>query len=211
MVREKSGRITNLKIILSVPVVIFLAVLISSCEKIISDYSALKGTGGIPTVEISPVEIKAPQALKKPVVTTAEEAAPPQVQNSLATKPATAGNQDVRIEESRTEPAPSEVFVVVEEMPSFPGGEKALMEFIYRNIQYPEEAKLNGIEGRVILRFCITSQGYVDRITVIKGVHPALDEEARRVIAMLPQWKPGRQGGKPVNVWYSVPVTFQLK
>jgi protein TonB len=114
-------------------------------------------------------------------------------------------------EEVKEEEAPTEVFVVVEEMPAFPGGDKAMMEFIYANISYPEIAKENNIQGRVVLRFCVTYKGGVDQVTVIKGVDPSLNDEAVRVIKMLPAWKPGKQGGKPVNVWYSVPVTFQLK
>ena len=114
-------------------------------------------------------------------------------------------------EEVKEEEAPAEVFVVVEEMPTFPGGEKALMEFIYANIQYPDIAKENNIQGRVILKFCVTYKGGVDQVQILKGVDPSLDNEAIRVIKMLPAWKPGKQGGKPVNVWYNVPVTFQLK
>jgi protein TonB len=119
-------------------------------------------------------------------------------------------NQEVQ-EEVKEEEAPVEVFVVVEEMPTFPGGEPELMKFIYANIQYPDIAKENNIQGRVILRFCVTYKGGVDQVQVLKGVDPSLDNEAARVIKMLPAWKPGKQGGKPVNVWYSVPVTFQLK
>jgi protein TonB len=114
-------------------------------------------------------------------------------------------------EEVKEEEAPTEVFVVVEEMPAFPGGDKAMMEFIYANIQYPEIAKENNIQGRVILRFCVTYKGAVDQVQIIRGVDKSLDDEAVRVIKLLPAWKPGKQGGKPVNVWYSVPVTFQLK
>jgi periplasmic protein TonB len=114
-------------------------------------------------------------------------------------------------EEVKEEEAPVEVFVVVEEMPSFPGGDVELMKFINSNIVYPEIAKENNIQGRVILRFCVTYKGAVDQVQVLKPVDPALDNEAIRVIKMLPTWKPGKQGGKPVNVWYSVPVTFQLK
>ncbi len=106
--------------------------------------------------------------------------------------------------------APVEVFVVVEEMPKFPGGDTALMNFIYRNIQYPKNAKEKKIQGRVILRFCVTSEGNVDQVSVLKGVDPELDAEAVRVIKMLPKWQPGKQGGKAVNVWYSVPVVFKL-
>jgi len=113
-----------------------------------------------------------------------------------------------------TEPdakAPKEIFVVVEDMPEFPGGDKALMEFIYSNIQYPPSAIERGIEGRVILRFCINYEGLIENVDILRGVDPDLDNEAVRVIKMLPRWTPGKQGGKPVNVWYSVPVTFQLR
>ena len=125
-------------------------------------------------------------------------------------------NEEVQVvtevrEEVKEEEAPTEVFVVVEEMPSFPGGDAELMKFINGNIVYPEIAKENNIQGRVILRFCVTYKGLVDQVQILKGVDPALDNEAIRVIKMLPGWKPGKQGGKPVNVWYSVPVTFQLK
>jgi protein TonB len=125
-------------------------------------------------------------------------------------------NEDVTVveevqEEVQEEEEPQEVFVVVEEMPSFPGGDKALFDFIYANIQYPEIAKENNIQGKVILKFCVTYKGGVDQVQVIKPVDPSLDNEAVRVIKMLPAWKPGKQSGKPVNVWYTVPVTFQLK
>jgi protein TonB len=125
-------------------------------------------------------------------------------------------NTDVQVQETvqeevKEEEVPTEVFVVVEEMPAFPGGDKAMMEYIYANIQYPEIAKENNIQGRVILRFCVTYKGGVDQVSVMKTVDPALDNEAIRVIKSLPAWKPGKQGGKPVNVWYSVPIMFQLK
>lgn len=107
--------------------------------------------------------------------------------------------------------APPEVYAVVEEMPQFPGGEKALMEFINSNIQYPEIAKKKNIQGRVILRFAVMANGYVDEVQVLKSVDPVLDQEAIRVIKILPVWIPGKQGGKPVNVWYNVPVVFQYK
>ncbi len=116
-----------------------------------------------------------------------------------------------QVQEEVQEEAPQEVFVVVEEMPSFPGGDTELFRFIYDNIKYPELAKENNIQGKVILRFCVTYKGTVDQVSVVRGVDPSLDEEAIRVIKMLPLWKPGKQGGKPVNVWYSVPISFQLK
>ncbi len=103
-----------------------------------------------------------------------------------------------------------EVFIVVENMPVFPGGDAALFKFIYENIKYPPEAKEQGIQGKVILRFMISSDGAVEDITVVRGVDPLLDAEAIRVMSILPKWTPGTQGGKPVNVWYSVPIAFSL-
>jgi TonB family protein len=106
--------------------------------------------------------------------------------------------------------SPSEVFIVVQEMPVYPGGDGEMMSFIRRNIKYPEEAVKQNIQGRVVLRFVVTAEGKTDQIQVLKGVHPLLDAEPKRVISLLPVWKPGMQAGIPVNVWYSVPVTFDL-
>jgi TonB family protein len=101
-------------------------------------------------------------------------------------------------------------FVVVEEMPMFPGGDSALLAYIAKNTTYPEEAKKNGVQGRVIVRFCVTEEGKVSLVTVLKGVSPELDKEAIRVVSSLPSFYPGKQGGKPVPVWYMVPITFGL-
>jgi len=102
-------------------------------------------------------------------------------------------------------------FVVVEEMPMFPGGDAALLKYIGENTNYPDVAKENNIQGRVIVRFCVTSKGGVSQVSILKGVDPELDAEAIRVVNTLPKFKPGKQGGKPVNVWYMVPITFTLK
>jgi protein TonB len=118
--------------------------------------------------------------------------------------------EEVKEEIQEEEPEP-EPFVVVEEMPMFPGGEAALLEYIRENTQYPEVAKENNVQGKVIVRFCVTSKGTVDQISVLKGVDPELDEEAKRVVSTLPLFRPGRQGGKPVPVWFMVPITFALK
>jgi periplasmic protein TonB len=112
------------------------------------------------------------------------------------------------VQEAEAEPEP---FVVVEEMPMFPGGDAALLTFIGEHTNYPEVAKENNIQGRVIVRFCVTSKGGVSQVSVLKGVDPELDKEAVRVVGTLPTFKPGKQGGKPVPVWYMVPITFTLK
>jgi protein TonB len=107
-------------------------------------------------------------------------------------------------------PPEQTVFIKVEEDPEFPGGERALLEFIGKSTQYPTEAIDNNIEGRVILKFVVNSNGSVDRTQILKGVDPLLDKEAIRVISTLPRFKPGKQNGIPVAVWYTVPVLFRI-
>jgi protein TonB len=107
-------------------------------------------------------------------------------------------------------PAEPEPYIFVEEPPEYPGGNKALLEFISKNLNYPSEALNNNIQGRVILKFVVKEDGSVGRIEVLKSVDPLIDKEAVRVIGMLPKLKPGKQNGVPVPVWFSVPVTFQL-
>ncbi len=107
-----------------------------------------------------------------------------------------------------TEIAP---FIEVEEMPVFPGGDAALLKYLGENTTYPENAKKNKIEGKVILRFCVTEQGSINKISVIQGVNPEIDAEAIRVASTLPAFIPGKQNGKAVPVWYMVPITFVLK
>jgi TonB family protein len=102
-------------------------------------------------------------------------------------------------------------FVVVEEMPMFPGGDIELLKYIMETTNYPQTAKENNIQGRVIIRFCVTAKGGVSQVSVLKGVSPDLDEEAMRVVRTLPAFIPGKQGGKAVPVWYMVPITFTLK
>jgi protein TonB len=116
----------------------------------------------------------------------------------------------VVITEEIGEPSEPEPFFVVEEMPEFPGGNKALLEYISNNLVYPGEALENSIQGRVILQFIVREDGSVGRIELLKGVDPLLDQEAMRVISSLPRLKPGKQNGVPVPVWFSVPVNFQL-
>ena len=103
-------------------------------------------------------------------------------------------------EEVQEEEAEEVPFVVVEEMPMFPGGDAALLKYIGENTVYPEVAKENNIQGRVIVRFCVTAKGGVSQVSVLKGVDPELDAEAIRVVNTLPPFKPGKQGGKPVPV-----------
>jgi TonB family protein len=101
-------------------------------------------------------------------------------------------------------------FVVVEDMPLYPGGDKALLDFLKDNLKYPESARAEKIEGRVIVRFIVNVDGNVEGLSVLKGVNPELDAEALRVVGLLKGFKPGMQGGKAVPVWFMVPVNFSL-
>ena len=104
-----------------------------------------------------------------------------------------------------------EVFFVVEDMPKFPGGDLALKRWIANHVKYPAVARENDIQGKVFVRFVVTSTGKVDKVQIVRGVDPLLDAEAVRVVKALPRWKPGYQRNKPVSVWYTVPINFKLQ
>ena len=104
------------------------------------------------------------------------------------------------------------VFVVVEKMPEFSGGQQALFKFLSENVKYPVIAQENGIQGKVICQFTVNKDGSIVDVQVVRsGGDPSLDKEAVRVIKSMPKWKPGQQRGKPVRVKYTVPVNFKLQ
>lgn len=98
----------------------------------------------------------------------------------------------------------------VEEMPQFPGGDKALIEFIKNELKYPPEAMKNGEQGRVVVQFTVDTLGNVVNPKVLKSVSPSLDREALRIVSKMPKWTPGKLAGKVVNVKYCIPVIFRL-
>lgn len=104
-----------------------------------------------------------------------------------------------------------QVFRVVEVMPKFPGGDAELLKFIAKNVKYPQESQNKGEQGRVICSFVVTKDGTLTNYKVIRGISPALDQEAVRVLQMMPRWTPGTQRGEPVAVKYTVPITFKLQ
>jgi TonB family protein len=107
-------------------------------------------------------------------------------------------------------PPETTVFYKVEEMPEFPGGQSALKEFISHSVKYPEDARKNGIQGRVFVQFVVSKDGSVKDATIIRSADPLLDKEALRVVNTMPAWKPGKQKGKAVDVSFTVPVAFAL-
>ena len=119
--------------------------------------------------------------------------------------------KQVVIEEEEEEEEVEEVFMVVEEMPEFPGGMQKLMKYFSDNVRYPVVAAENGIQGRVICQFTVWKDGTIRDIVVVRGVDKSLDREAIRLIENMPNWKPGKQRGKAVSCKYTVPVSFRLQ
>lgn len=103
------------------------------------------------------------------------------------------------------------VYVVVEQMPSFPGGDSALLKYLFENIKYPMSALKAQKQGRVMVRFTVEKDGAITNVKVARSVTPSLDAEAVRAIKSMPKWSPGKQGGQPVRVNYNVPVSFRLQ
>ena len=127
-----------------------------------------------------------------------------------------AGGEVLKAKEVIAQPEPpkeeeTKVFDVVEVMPSFPGGQAALFEWLSKNIKYPVVAEENGVQGRVIVTFVVERNGSITDVQVVKSVDPSLDKEAVRVVKAMPHWIPGKQNGSAVRVKFTVPVTFRLQ
>ena len=126
------------------------------------------------------------------------------------------GGEVLKAKEVIAQPEPpkeeeTKVFDVVEVMPTFPGGQQALFEWLSKNIKYPVVAEENGVQGRVIVTFVVERNGSITDVQVAKSVDPSLDKEAVRVVKATPHWIPGKQNGSAVRVKFTVPVTFRLQ
>ena len=104
-----------------------------------------------------------------------------------------------------------EPFDVVEDMPAFPGGMEAMIQFISSNIQYPADAQKQKVDGRVLVNFVVEKDGSITEVKVVKPTFPSLDAEAVRVVKAMPKWKPGYQRGQAVRVQFTMPINFSLK
>lgn len=106
----------------------------------------------------------------------------------------------------------NEIFTIVEQMPEFPGGQSALMNYLSSNIKYPEECRKMGVEGKVFIKFIVDKLGNINSVQVLRGIPDGLlmEKEAVRVIQAMPKWSPGKQNGKPVDVYFTLPVAFKL-
>lgn len=108
-------------------------------------------------------------------------------------------------------PSDDKVYDVVEEVPTFPGGEKALAKYLRDNLQYPSAASDNGIQGCVMLSFIVERDGSISHIEITRLVDPSLAKEAMRLVKSMPKWNPGKQNGKVVRTRYNLPINFRLK
>lgn len=143
-----------------------------------------------------------------------------QKDNSVMSTFTQAGSDDINLikehkeevvqEKPREEKKKEEVFTHVEQMPKFPGGDAELYKFISNNLNYPAMAIENNVQGRVVVQFVVTKDGSIGNVKVVRSVDRDLDNEAIRVCKKLPKFIPGKQNGQPVNVWYTLPVTFKL-
>lgn len=114
-------------------------------------------------------------------------------------------------DEKEPEQTDGEVFTVVETMPEFPGGQEAMLKFLVDNISYPEEARLKKIQGRVFVSFIVEKDGKVGNVKILRGIGGGCDEEALRVVGLMPNWKPGEQRGQAVRVAFNLPIRFALQ
>ena len=114
--------------------------------------------------------------------------------------------EDQQIVEEKVEP-----YLVVEQMPDFPGGESELYKYLQETIKYPPLAREAGIQGTVYVKFVVNKSGKISDVVILRGIGGGCDEEAVRVVQAMPDWKPGRQNGLPVPVYFTLPVKFILK
>jgi protein TonB len=143
-----------------------------------------------------------------------EEQPPPQEKLSETTVSTVTQEGEKEIElppEPVVDPDEGKIFTIVEEMPSFPGGENKLFEYLRNNIKYPPVARENGITGRVYVTFVVDRDGKIKDAKVIRGIGAGCDEEALRVVRTMPDWKVGKQNGRAVQVQYNLPINFTLK
>jgi protein TonB len=191
------------------------------------------------TVEIDLLDSPKPEDEVKPEIPDAPEAKPetrvrfvaPEVTSeeiidegglpSMDEMNLASGNIPLEIQAEITIEKPADVIIedpekappvlIVEEMPLYPGGDTERLRFLADNIQYPLQATENGIQGTVYFQFIIDSKGNITDVKILRGIGGGCDEEALRVIKMMPQWKPGRQNGRTVRVLYNMPVSFRLQ
>ena len=208
MLQKKSNAWARLKYALVLPLAATTVVAFARPEisRPFDEISSVKVSYFAPTAQ--PVEAK---SVEKVVVPPRQEVATP-VETVAETPPAP---RETKAPAAKPKPAPTTpedtvVFMVVEQMPEFPGGMSAMMKYLAQNIKYPVKAIEKKMEGRVVVSFVVSCDGSLRDFQVVRSVDPELDAEAIRVIKSMPNWKPGKQRGKNVSVKYTLPINFSL-
>ena len=168
------------------------------------------------TVAFTPPVIKKDEEIKdEELMKTQQELTETKADISVATVEGVQGGTvdiaDLQEHKVVVEDTKPQIFNHVEVMPSFPGGDAAMMKWLNDNIVYPTIAAEQGISGRVVLRFVVKPDGSIDEVQVVKSLDPSCDKEAQRAVKKMPKWIPGKQNGNPVYVYYSLPVLFRLQ
>ena len=189
-----------------------------SYDKRVIDDSLLRKTEVVEEemVEITKQEEQKPQPVEMPKQTTQLEIVEDDVEVEDIEINAEVDQSEViddyvPVEVEEEEVTEAEIFQIVEEMPSYPGGEAKMYEYLGKNIKYPQIARESGIQCRVFVNFVVEPDGSVSNVKVMRGIGGGCDEEAMRVIKSMPKWKPGKQRGKAVRVTYTIPVVFKLQ
>jgi protein TonB len=160
------------------------------------------------TIKFTPPKVVKDEEVQEPPPTQEEVK---ETQVSTVTQEGNKDIIDVPEDPVVGDPDEGKIFTVVEEMPTFPGGEEKLFDYLRKNIKFPPVARENGIQGRVFVTFVVDKDGKVKDAKILRGIGGGCDEEALRVIRNMPDWKAGKQNGRPVSVQYNLPVNFTLK
>jgi len=182
-----------------------------------SRWKTLRALAVVPVIALALLAFANPKSVAAVVTTSVQQDGA--VKSEMpSSEPVKADAAPVTVETNTEEQTPQEpvdqsnkVYDTVEQLPEFPGGLEALIDFLSSNVHYPENAVKNNIEGRVMVQFIVDKTGQVTDVKIARSVDEELDAEAVRVAKMLPRFEPGRQDGKPVSVWYTLPIVFKLQ
>jgi periplasmic protein TonB len=164
-----------------------------------------------------PPDVVQQQRFVAPIVTSDSVETTMATQDDLSNKPNTEApaEENIEITDTKTQvieqEAPREIFTVVEEQPTYPGGDEARIKFLQANMKYPEEAKELGVQGKVFVTFVVEVDGSITDVKVLRGIGSGCDDEAVRVVKSMPRWVPGKQRGVPVRVQFNLPINFKLQ
>lgn len=185
--------------VVNAPVAVETAIVDDSADKV-TNFSADSEISAVENESVAPMATPAPDPMPVTVESTVE------VTSASVAAPVAAAP----VEAYAAAPEKEEVYVAVDKNAEYPGGQMELMNFLMRNVRYPENAQKNNIQGRVVVRFVVGKDGKISDVKVVKGVDPELDAESVRVLSTMPDWIPAECNGKPVASYFNLPVSFKL-